>query len=172
MNAFCADHDASALGRQRLTRNVLKMRNCFGPFMLDASASPTRDHLVGSGPLYKRVKQNHLQVAAMNRELRHVVAGETAGRLAVNELAETVVEAIFAGGHGHVRERLFETERAQFARRMGQDIDAYPDRLEFRSRFEDSACDSGAMEHQPQRQPADARADDQNFHDDQPLTIF
>ena len=87
------------------------MRNCFGPIILDAGASPASDYLVCPGPLYERVKQNHLQVAAMNGELRHVVTGETAGRLAVNELAETVIEAIFAGGDGHVRERLFKTER-------------------------------------------------------------
>src|SRR5215475_15982971 len=108
----------------------------------------------------------------MNGELRHVVASETAGWLAVNELAEPVVEAILASGHGHLRERLFETERTQLARRVRQDIDAHPDRLEFRRSLEDTACDSGAMKHQPQRQPADARADNQDFHDDQPFTIF
>src|SRR5262249_46497827 len=152
--------------------NVLEMCNRFGSLMLDPSAPPASDDLVRSGPPHERVQQDHLQVAAMNGELRHVIAGETASWLAVNELAEPVVKAILARGYGHVRERLFEPKRTHLTRRVRQDIDAYPDRLEFGRRLEDPACDSGAMKHQPHRQSADARADNQDFHDDQPFAIF
>ena len=51
----------------------------------------------------------------MNRELRHIVAGKLSGRLAVDELAEAVVEAIFAGCDGDPGKRILESERAQFA---------------------------------------------------------
>ena len=47
------------------------------------------------------IEQHHLQIPAMNRELRNVVAGVAAGGLAVDELAVAVVEAEFAGDDGN-----------------------------------------------------------------------
>src|SRR5262245_14735450 len=47
---------------------------------------------------------------------------------------------------------------------MRQDVDANPDRLQFGSSLKDTASDSGAMKHQPERQSADPGTDDQDFH--------
>ena len=91
--------------------------------------SATGDDLIRTGTFEEGVKQGHLQVAAMNRELRHVIAGEAPGRLAVDELAEAVVEAIFARGDRDLAERILKSERHQFARGVRQDIDADADRL-------------------------------------------
>ncbi len=100
----------------------------------------------------------------MDGELRHVVAGEAAGRLAVDVLAEAIVEAEFARGDGDLGERILQTEPAQFARGMRQDVDADADRLELGRRLEHAGCDAGAMQHQAKRQPADAGPDNENFH--------
>jgi hypothetical protein len=65
----------------------------------------------------------------MNGKLRHVVAGVESGRLLVDEIAESVVEAVFARDDAHLRQRIFQPERNQFARRVRQDIDPDADRL-------------------------------------------
>ena len=122
------------------------------------------DHLVGAGARDESVEQHHLQIAAMDGELRHVVAGKAPGRLAVDVLAEAIVETIFARGDRDLGQRLLQAERAQFARGMRQDVDADADRLELGRRLEDAAGDAGAMQHQAERQAADAGADDENFH--------
>ena len=100
----------------------------------------------------------------MDGELRHVVAGEAPGRFAIDELAEAIVETEFARDDRGLGERLFQAERAQFARGMRQDVDADADRFQFGRRFEDAAGDAGPLQHQPQRQAADAGADDEHVH--------
>ncbi len=166
MDALAGNRHAAALRRQRLAVHVFKIRHRLIAVVVDARAAPAEHHLVGAGARDEGLEQHHLQVAAMDGELRHVVAGKAAGRLAVDELAEAVVEAIFARGDGDLGERIFETERAEFARGMRQDVDADADRLELGRRLEDAAGDAGAMQHQAQRQAADAGADDEHFHGD------
>ena len=100
----------------------------------------------------------------MNGELRHVIAGEAARGFAVNGLPEAVIEAIFPRGHRDFCQSIFKAERAQFARCVRQDVDPDANGLQFGSRLKDSAGNSGAMKHQPEGQPSDARADDQDFH--------
>ncbi len=86
------------------------MRDRLRPVVLSAGAAPTGNYLVRTGALNERIEQDHLQVAAMDRELRHVVTGKLSGRLAVDVLAEAVVEAIFARRDGDLCERILEPE--------------------------------------------------------------
>ena len=111
--------------------DVLEMRDRFVAVIVDARAALAEDHLVAACARNEIVEQHHLQIAAMDGELRHVVAGKAPGRFAVDELAEAIVEAIFARGHRDLGERVFEAERAEFARGMRQNVDADTDRLEF-----------------------------------------
>ena len=167
VDAFRADDDAAALRGQLLAVDVLKMRDCLRPVVLDLDAAPTGDHLVRTGALNECIEQDHLQITAMDRELRHVVTRKLAGRLAVDVLAEAVIEAIFARGDGDLCKCILEPEGAQLARRVRKNVDADTNGLEFRRRLKDPAGNAGAMQHQAQSQAADAGADNQNFHDDQ-----
>ena len=88
--------------------------------------------------------ERRVQVAAMDGELRHVVAGKFPGWFRIDVLAVAVVEAVFACGNRDLGQRLFQAERAQFARGVRQDIDADTDRLEFRRGLEHTAGDAGA----------------------------
>ena len=97
---------------KRLAVDILEMRDRLVAVMVDARAAPAEDHLVGAGARDEGIEQHHLQIAAMDGELRYVVAGKTAGRLAVDVLAEAIVEAIFARGDGDLGERVFQPERA------------------------------------------------------------
>src|SRR6185312_4881790 len=138
-------------------------------FVIDSRAFVVKDHLIRSGALNECIEQHQLQVATVNRELRHVVTGKTAGGLAVDVLTEAIVETVLAGRDGDLCERIFETQSAELTRCMRQDIDADANCLEFGRSLEDTARNAGAVEHKPQRQSADARADNQNFHVGQPL---
>src|SRR5471032_2805968 len=100
------------------------MRDRLRPVIVDACAALAEQHLVGAGAFDKSLEQYHLQVAAMNGELRHVVTGKAAGRLAVDVLAEAIVETKFARGDGDLGERILQPERAEFARGMRQYIAA------------------------------------------------
>jgi hypothetical protein len=164
MDSFATHRDATALRRQRLAVCVDKMSDRFTALAVNARAAPTGDDFVGARARNEFVEQHHLQVAAMDGELRHVVAGETAGRLVVDKLAEAIVETIFARGDGDFCQSLFQAEPTEFARGMRQDIDADTDRLQFGRRFEYAAGDAGAMQHQAKRQAANAGANDEHFH--------
>src|SRR5512143_3741934 len=113
MDAFGADNDTAALRGQRVAINLFEMRNCLQSVVFDACAAPAGDHSVRARTLQERIEQDHLQVATVDRELRHVVAGKTTSRLAVNELAEAIVEAILACGDGDLGKRILEPERKQ-----------------------------------------------------------
>src|SRR6202140_1199445 len=112
MDALAAHRHRAALRGERLAVHVLEMRDRLAALIFDARAAPAEHHLVGAGARDESIEQHHLQIATMDGELRYVVAGKTARRLAVDVLAEAIVEAIFARGDGNLGERLFETERA------------------------------------------------------------
>lgn len=96
--------------------------------------------------LADRIKQQHLQVAAVDRKLRPVVAGELAARFAPDDFAalggiDQFLRADSAGIQARQQAQFIE-----FAYRMGQHIDANAKRLDLRRRFIDPAIDTGGMQ--------------------------
>ena len=81
----------------------------------------------GTKPVGHGGQQDTLQVAAVDRELRMLVAGEPAGRLGVDELAEAVEEGGFAGGDADGCQPCLDAEPGQDLRRVRQDVDADAD---------------------------------------------
>jgi len=63
-----------------------------------------------------------LEIAAVDRELGVIVPGASAQLLAIDELAEAVEEAAFAGGDGNARERRLEPQYRQLAGRVGRTL--------------------------------------------------
>ena len=121
------------------------------------------DDAIGADPVAHGVEQHRLQVAAVNRELRRVVAGPAPGRLAVDVLAEAIEERRLARQHRDLLERLEHAERLQRTRCVGQDIDADPERADLGRGFEHPAGDARTVQRERQRQAADAGADDQDL---------
>src|SRR6185503_19137584 len=119
---------------------------------------------VGTNTRAERFEQHAVQVGAMDRELRPVVAGVAAGRLAVDELPVAVVEGRFAGGNGDPRERLLQAERAHLARGVRQQVHAHAHRLDLRGGLVNARRNTRAMQHERESQAADAGADDGHFH--------
>src|SRR5204862_6491107 len=99
------------------------------------------------------VEQDHLQIAAMDRELRMLVAGGAAERLLVDQLAKTVEEGGVRRcdrGPGQIR---LEPERGELLRCMRQQIDADADRLDRQGGLENTAGNFGLMQRERERQP-------------------
>ena len=81
-----------------------------------------------AGARDESIQQHHLQVAAMNRELRMLVARGAAERLLIDQLAEAIEEGRIRGRDRDLGQRLFEPERGEFLGGMRQQIDADADR--------------------------------------------
>jgi hypothetical protein len=101
-----------------------------------------------------------VQVAAVDRELRVLVAGEPAGRLPVDELPEAVEEGRFAGRDADGGQLGFQAQPGEDLRRVRQDVDAHADGPQLRGSLEDLAVEAGVVQFKSERQPADARPDD------------
>src|ERR1700730_4294723 len=99
----------------------------------------------------------------MNRELRMLVTRGAAERLLVDQLPEAIEEGGIPGFDRRLRQHRFKPERGKFFCGMRQQIDADPDRPDFGSRLENPAGDSGGVQRQPKRQPANAGSDDDDL---------
>ena len=121
------------------------------------------DELVGAGARAECVGQDHLQVAAVDRELRVLVSGGAAERLLVDQLAEAVEEGGIGGGDRGLGERGFKAERGELSRSMRKQVDADADRPDLRGGFENPARNSFLMQREPERQPANAGTDDDDL---------
>src|SRR5262245_36252180 len=89
-----------------------------------------------------------LQAAAMNRELRHVVARLEAARLAPHLLAETVGVDQLVGADRDAVQPLEEPEPLQLLDRVRQRVDADAELADRLRLLEQLAVDAALMQHQ------------------------
>jgi hypothetical protein len=161
MDAVAADGD----GRHRLAVRraggiVEAQANARVVDVVDRDAGMARDDAIGAEPFADGVEQDRLQVGAVDRQLRRVVAGPASGRLAVDVLAEAVEERRLARHDGDALEVGEDAERFERRARVRQDVDADAERPDLGGRFVDPAGDARAVQCQRERQAADAGADD------------
>ena len=138
-----------------------------GIALLDADAAMSGDEVVRAEPLAHGVQQHLVQVGAVDGKVRPLMPGGEPPGLAVDELAVAGEEGIVLRLAGDRRERVLQPERAQLLDRVRPEIDADPERADFRRRLEhpDPARHIGGVDGQRQRQSADAAADDDDLHD-------
>ena len=158
MDAVAADRDLAAL---RLS--LVEMDRHTRAVLIHFQAATTKLHGSVAEPLPRRVEHHLVQIGAMDRQLRPVVAGEASARLLVDELAMAAVEGELARLDGLRRQRLLQAEFAQLAHGMRQQIDADAERQHVGSGLEHARRDAGLVQAERQRQPADAAADDQHI---------
>src|SRR3546814_645325 len=92
---------------------------------------------VGADALAHRLQQQHLQLAAVDRELWPAVAGGLAARFRPDELAALGVVGELGRAHAEAVELPQQAELVELAHRMRQQVDADAERLQRRRGLED-----------------------------------
>src|SRR6185312_17414246 len=113
----------------------------------------------------ERLQQHHLQVAAMNAELRPVVARVQSAWIVIDELAEAWVVGNLGGRDADPRQVRLQAEFGQRLGGMGQEVDADAEALDLGGGLEDAAGDARRLQPQTQGKTADSGADDDDVHD-------
>jgi hypothetical protein len=161
MDAVGTD-ERSTLHFQRRTVAALETRSHRIALLLERLERGVGHDALAAQPLDRGLIEQHLQIAAVNRVLRHCVTGRDAARLTPDQLAEFVVVLELAGldcGCGQFRRK---AELMNDPRRMRQEIDADAERLQLRHLFEHTRLDAARMQTQCSSQAADAAAHDQD----------
>jgi hypothetical protein len=105
--------------------------------------------------------QKHVEVAAMNRVLRPVVAGEQPARLGIDVVAVQPNERPFPCGKANAIEIVLrEAKIIEFAHRVRLEIDADAERTHLADRFEDDARHADLVERKGRRKPPNAAPGD------------
>src|ERR1700689_3387052 len=125
----------------------------------------TGENVLWSQPLGRGIEQDLLQRAAMHRELRPFVTGLEAARLAPDRLAVFGEIRQLPGAHAGRIELVEQAELGQFAHRMGQHVDADPERFQLSHALEHACRNADLVQAERQGQPADAAAGDEYGHD-------
>ncbi|MCY1226542.1 hypothetical protein D9M72_387770 [compost metagenome] len=120
-------------------------------------------------PLGHGAMQQHLELAAMDRELRPVVARRQPARFMPDALAQLVVVGERRGLDRDPGQRVAQAELGQDAYRVRQQVDAHAEGAQRFAGFPDFGVDAVAVAQQCQRQPADAAAGDCDLHVVSPL---
>ena len=134
-------------------------------FVLRERAEPATgvDRLLAE-PLLDGAMDDALQPPAMNRELRHVVAGAEAARLAPDFLAVTVEIIQIIGADSGRIQPVQQPEAGEFADRMRQRVDADAEFADAVRLLEQFAIDAAGAQHQRGGEAADAASDDDRLH--------
>ena len=115
-------------------------------------------------PRAHRLIDHALQPAAMDRELRHVIARVDAARLAPDLLAEAVGVDQFKGADRDRVEPLHQPELLQFLDRVRQGVDADAKLADAVGLLEQLAIDAARMQHQSCGETANSAADNDDLH--------
>src|SRR5262249_5904938 len=164
MNAAGADQHVAARGRpmRAMTVEEIGAHAAFVLAKMSQAMAGMNARLAEPGA--HRLVDDRLQPAAMDGELRHLVAGIGAAQLAPDLLPETVGVEQLVGSDPHRVETREQPELAQFLDRRGQRVD--PD-AEFTNGVRllvALAVDAAGMQHERGGKTADAAADNDDFH--------
>ena len=110
--------------------------------------------------------QHGVQLAAVDGELRRVVAGVGAAEFGPDGLAEAVGVDQFAGADAGAVQRGQQAEGCEFLDRVGERVDSDAEFADFADLLEDFGLDAGLVEGQGCGEAADAAADDEDLHAD------
>jgi hypothetical protein len=132
MNAIGTDKNIAAYGFGVAPRAIEEMRGD-AALVLGEGAEPAAGvNGVMAEPLLDGAVDHALQPAAVDRELRNVVAGIDAAGFAPDFLTMAVEIVKLVGADRDIIERLQQAEPREFADRMRQGVDAnaeFPDRV-------------------------------------------
>ena len=122
-------------------------------------------------PRPHRLVDHGLQSSAMDRELRDVVAGVEAARLAPDLLPEPVGVEQLVGADRDRIEPVEQAELGQLFDGVRQRVDADAELADRVRLLEKLAIDPARVQHQRCHQAADARARNDDLHDNTPTLL-
>src|SRR5580704_1640859 len=164
MNAVGADQDIAAHRLDVVAGAIEEVRGHPALVLGEGPELATGVNGFLAEPLLDGLKDHVLQPAAVDRELRHVMAGVDAANVAPDLLAMAIEIIKHVGADGGVVEFLQETEASQFADRMRQRVDADAELADGVGLFEQLAADAARPQHQGRGQATDTAADDNRLH--------
>src|SRR5260370_1612013 len=164
MDAVGADQTVDAGGMDMRAGAIEEMRGDTA-FVLGEGAEPaTGMDRVLAQPLFDGGMDHALQAAAMDRELRHVMAGAKAARLAPDLLAVTIEIVQFIGADRDRIEPVEQAEAGEFTDRMRQGVDADAELADRIRLLIQIAIEPPRAQHQRSGEAANAASDDDRFH--------
>jgi hypothetical protein len=164
VDAVGADQDIAARGRHMRARAVEEPRRDAALVLPEGAEAAAGTDRSRAEAFTRRLMDDALQTPAMDRELRHVVAGVEAARLAPDLLAEAVGVDQLVGPDRDRVEPLHQAELAQFLDGVRQRVDADAELADGFGLLEDFAVDAARVQHQCRRKPANSTADDDRLH--------
>ena len=165
MNAVGADQDVALCGADMRAGAVEEISGDAGFILLEGAKPVAGMHPRFAEPGAHGLIDDVLQLAPMNRELRHVEAGVEPAQFVPDRLAEAVGVEQFVGADGDRIEPLQQPQIFEFTDRMGQRVDADAKLANAVGLLENLAVDAAGVEHQRRGQSADAAADNDRLHD-------
>ena len=164
MDAVGADQDVAARGMGVRAAAVEEIGGD-AAFVLGERAEPAAGaDGIGTQPLDHGLMDDALQAAAVDRELRHVVAGIQAALLVPDLLAVAGQIEQLMGADRDLVEPVQQADGGKLADRMRQRIDAdaeFADRVRL---FVKLAVDAAGPQHERGGEAADTTADDDRLH--------
>src|SRR6185312_7374842 len=118
MDAVCTDQNVATDGVTMRTVAIEKVSGDAAVILLEIAQAASGMDPAFSEPRAHRLMDHALQAAAMNGELRHVITGVEAARLAPDLLAEPIGVDQFEGADRCRVEPLHQTKLRQFLDRV------------------------------------------------------
>src|SRR3984885_15680185 len=147
MNTVGADQNVAAHGVAMASAPIEEMRGD-AAFVLGEGAEPAAGvNRLRPQPFLDGAMDHALQPTAMDRELRHVMAGIDAAGLAPDFLAMAVEIIKHIGADRDVIELLQQPETGEFADRMRQRVDADAEFADGVRLLEQFAADAAGAQH-------------------------
>jgi hypothetical protein len=132
--------------------------------LLEAFGRHAGDDCRLAEPLAHRVEQHRLQHAAMDRELRPIVAGEAPAGLRPDQASALGEIGDLLGPDTDCLELGFQPHLEKLAHRMRLDVDADAERPDRRHLLKHAGGYAGLVQRQRKRQSRYAAADDNDAH--------
>src|SRR5262249_18280633 len=126
VDAVAGHQNIAPLRGQHPTVRADEMRGDASLVLLDRAAAMSNDEILRADARAHGIQQHLLQIAAVEREMRPLMAGRKPPWLAVDELAVAREEGVVLGRASGGDERVLQPERAQLLYRMRSQIDADP----------------------------------------------
>ena len=164
VDAVGADQDVGLRRLDGIAAAVDEAGDDLAALLLEGREAAAEPDLVRAQHLPGRLEQDHLQLAAMDRELRPRQAGVPAARIGPDRLAVAVGIAQLARLDAGGGERRLHAEARQDAHRARLDVDADAKRLELAHRIEDFDVEPCPRETHRGGEAADARAGNDDLH--------